>query len=216
MKRIFFLLAIAVVLLMGAGLVSAQQQGQGYGPNYGQDYGTPQSQGWFCPWCGSAYGRGPGMMQGRDPRGGYGMGPGMMQGWGGQGYGIPPDMMQNWNDQGAGRGYGMRHRRGGRGYGMGSGMMHGRGGYGRQPGMMDQGWGRGQYGPSGGQQQMEPMRKETARDLAENYAAGNPNLKVGEVSEQEDVFVATIVTRDGSLVEKLEIDKNSGWMRRRY
>lgn len=106
----------------------------------------------------------------------------------------------------------------GRGYGMGSGGMQGWGGrgYGMGPGMMHEDWGRGQYGPYGGQERMEPLSKNSARDLAENYVVGNPNLKIGEVVEEDNAYVASIVTKGGSLVEKLIIDKRSGWMRRAY
>ena len=160
MKRALFLLTVVAFVLIGSGLVVAQQQGQDYGQNYGRDAG-PRGQGWFCPWRKGDSGRG------------YGMNRGGMQGWGGQSYG-------------------------------------------RCPGMMHEGWGRGQSGRYSGQQQMEPLSKNTARDLAENYVAGNPNLKIGEVLEEDNAYVASIVTKDGSLVEKLIIDKSSGWMRRAF
>ncbi|MCF8109149.1 MAG: hypothetical protein K9J81_09175 [Desulfohalobiaceae bacterium] len=95
-------------------------------------------------------------------------------------------------------------------------MMQGSGGRGTGSGMKDRGWSRDRSGSYGGQQPAKPLQKDTARDLAQNYAAGNPNLKAGQVTEQDHVFAATIVTRDGSLVEKLEIDKNTGWMRKGY
>ncbi|MBS3780217.1 MAG: hypothetical protein KGY41_07460 [Desulfovermiculus sp.] len=60
------------------------------------------------------------------------------------------------------------------------------------------------------------MNAEQARQLAENYVAGNPNVKVGQIEEQQGTYTATIVTQDGSLVEKLLIDKESGWMKREY
>ena len=81
--------------------------------------------------------------------------------------------------------------------------------------MRYEGSARGQYGP-GGQQRMESLKKDTARDLDENYVAGNPNLKVGEIEEHVATYTASIVTKDGSLVEKLVIDKNTGWMKRKY
>lgn len=142
MKRALFLMTVVAFVLIGSGLVVAQQQGQDYGQNYGREAG-PQGQGWFCPWRKGDSGRG------------YGMGPGMMQG-------------------------------------------------------------RGQSGPNGSQEQMERLSKNSARDLAENYVAGNPNLKIGEVLEEDNTYVASIVTKDGSLVEKLIIDKRSGWMRRAF
>ena len=48
------------------------------------------------------------------------------------------------------------------------------------------------------------------------FRSGNPNLKIGEVLEEDNAYVASIVTKDGSLVEKLIIDKSSGWMRRAF
>lgn len=193
MKRLFIAATVLALVITG-GVVLAQQQGSGQGQGYG-----PQGQGWFCPWCGQTGTQG------------QGMGPGMM----GQGY----------------RGQGMMHGQQGmmRGQGMGQGMHRGQGMmYGGQQGMrqgcpynqqgMQQKWGRGQYGPQGGQQQpVTPMNAEQARQLAENYVAGNPNVKVGQIEEQgQDTYKATIVTQDGSLVEKLLIDKKTGWMKREY
>jgi hypothetical protein len=95
--------------------------------------------------------------------------------------------------------------------------MHGYQGRGMGPGMMQERWGRGQYGPNlQQQQQMRPLEKNTARRLAENYVAGNPNLKIGKVTEEDNYFMATVVTQDGSLVEKLMIDKETGWMKKQY
>ena len=39
---------------------------------------------------------------------------------------------------------------------------------------------------------------------------GNPRLAVGAVTDQGATIVARVVTPDGSLVEKFEIDKESG------
>lgn len=44
----------------------------------------------------------------------------------------------------------------------------------------------------------------------------NPNLKMGTVADQGDSFEAEILTRDGSLVDKLVIHKAMGWMRSIY
>jgi len=63
---------------------------------------------------------------------------------------------------------------------------------------------------------MEPLSQSKAKQLAEDYVAGNPNLKIGDVSEKDEVFEARIETKDGSLVEKLLIDKQTGWMKRAY
>ena len=61
----------------------------------------------------------------------------------------------------------------------------------------------------------QPVTKEQAKQLLENYVGSknNPNLKLGEITDKGDVFEATIVTKDGSLVEQIPVDKNSGWFR---
>jgi hypothetical protein len=149
------------------------------------------------------------MGQGYGP--GYGMGPGMMgQGYG-PGYGMGPGMM------GPGYGYGY-------GYGMGPGMM-GQGygpGYGMGPGMMGPGYGYGrQYGPQYGrqyQQPQKPLDQNQAKQEVENYLSSmrNPNLKLGKIEEKGNGYQVNIVTKDGSLVDKILVDKNTGWMRSAY
>ena len=96
-------------------------------------------------------------------------------------------------------------------------MMH-RGydrGWGGGPGMMDPDSGQDTRRYGG---QPEPLGKDQARLLVENYLRNqrNPNLKVGDVADKEEVFEATIVTKDGSLVDKLEVDKETGWFRSVY
>ncbi len=48
----------------------------------------------------------------------------------------------------------------------------------------------------------------------QNYIArtGNPNLKLGEVTETPNTVEGKIVTKDGSLVEKIVVDKATGRM----
>ena len=154
----------------------------------------PQEGGWYCPWCGGSegpgyYGMGPGMMQGY--QGGYGMGPGMMYR-----YGMGPQMMYR--------------------YGMGPGMMYG---YGRGgPGMgYYRGYGMPQrYGQQGG----KPLTEEQVKTLVKNYVANthNPNLHVGKITKPsgKDYYVAQITTKDGSLVDKIEINEYTGWFRSAY
>ncbi len=164
---------------------------------YGSEVTAQMGQGMMGP----GYGMGPGMMGGggyggwycpycgqyMGPRGGYGMGPGMM----GPGYGMGPGMM----------GPGM----------MGGGMM-GRG--------MGPGYG-GQYGPQYGpqyQQQQKPMEEKDARGILENYLTSmrNPNLKLGKIMEKDYYFEAEILTKEDSLVDKILVDKFTGWMRSVY
>lgn len=43
---------------------------------------------------------------------------------------------------------------------------------------------------------------------------GNPRLKVGSVTEKEDnMIVGEIVTQDDALVQRIEVDRRTGWMR---
>jgi len=141
---------------------------------------------------------GPGMM---GPGYGYGMGPGMGYGPGyGGGYcpycGRPmgPGMM------GPGYGYGM----------MGPGMMGP--GYGMGPGMMGPG-----YGPQY-QQPQKPLEEKDIKSMLENYlqSTRNPNLKLGKITDKGPYFEADIVTKNEALVDKILVDKNTGWMRSAY
>ncbi|MGW8186570.1 MAG: periplasmic heavy metal sensor [Desulfobacterales bacterium] len=150
---------------------------------------------------------------------GYGMGLGMR----GPGYGMGPGMLReedgDWNcpydgrSMSPGRGYGMM----GRGYGMGPGRM-GRGygmgfGYGRGQGTMRRATAQGEFGPTSGRLET-PLKEDGARTVVENYlqSTRNPNLKLGKIAEQGDAFEAEIVTKEGSLVDKLLIEKSTGWM----
>ncbi len=127
------------------------------------------------------------------PRGnGYGMGPGRM---GGSGYGMGPGMM--------GRG----------GYGMGPGMMGG-GGYGMGPGMMGRGYGRPEYN----QQLSKPLDEGQAKQLLQDYLDNtrNSNLKLGPITDKGTYFEAQIITRNGSLVDKIIVNKKTGVMHSAY
>ena len=63
-----------------------------------------------------------------------------------------------------------------------------------------------------------PLKEDDARSVVEKYLTStrNPNLKLGKITEGEDVFEAEIVTKDGSLVDKVIVDKSNGWMRPAY
>jgi hypothetical protein len=133
------------------------------------------------------------------------MGPGMMgPGYGyGPGYGMGPGMM--------GPGYG---------YGMGPGMMGP--GYGMGPGMMGPGYGYG-YGPQYGYGQQylqpsKPMTENQARQEVENYLSStrNPNLKMGKIEDKGNDYEVNIETKDGSLANKILVNKDTGWMRSAY
>ena len=115
-----------------------------------------------------------------------------------------------------GRQYG--HHMGGRhGYRMGPGMMErgsGMGpGYRRGTGSIRRAPEQGESGPAYGRLET-PLNEEDARMVVGNYLQSirNPNLKLGKITEQSDAFEAEIVTNDGSLVDKLFVDKSNGWM----
>jgi len=44
----------------------------------------------------------------------------------------------------------------------------------------------------------------------------NPNLKLGEIEDKGNAFEAEIQTKDGSLVDRILVDKYTGWMRSVY
>jgi len=125
------------------------------------------------------------MSQGMMPQGM--MGPGMM----GPGYGGDRDDMPM-------RGQGMP------GPGMGNqGMAAGMGNQAMRGGMMMQ--------PAAGSVSVEDVTRLLQRRLDWQ---GNPHVKLGKVEEQDaETILAEIVTQDGSLVERLEVDRRSGWMR---
>ncbi len=94
---------------------------------------------------------------------------------------------------------------------MGSEMMEpGMGGQ----GMMGPGFGKG----PGLDSQVVPSKDLTADDVRHFFEHrlemhGNKRLKVGEVKEaDDDKIVASITTVDGSLVQRLEVDRHTGKM----
>jgi hypothetical protein len=151
----------------------------------------------------------------------------MGAGMAGPGYGYGPPPGQNYNycpycGNYIGPGYGMGPGMMGRGYGsgMGPGMMGP--GYGMRPGMMGPGYGYG-YGPQNryGQQNPQlskPLSKDQARQEVENYLSStrNPNLKMGKIEDKGNDYEVNIETRDGSLVNKILVNKDTGWMRSAY
>jgi hypothetical protein len=64
----------------------------------------------------------------------------------------------------------------------------------------------------------QPVTQDQARQLVENRLQhwGNPNLKMGDFAEKDGFYEAAIVTKEGSLVQKVQIDKNTGWFRNVY
>jgi len=103
------------------------------------------------------------------------------------------------------------------GQGMGPGMM-GPGMMG--PGMMGQGMGpgmmgQGMMGPGGMAALPKDLSIDEVRHMLEHQltAQGNPNLKLGKVEEKDaDTIVAEIVTTNGSIVQRFQVNRHTGWM----
>jgi hypothetical protein len=109
----------------------------------------------------------------------------LAQGWGyGGGWGH---MMGPWNG----------------GYMMGPGYGQG---YGMGPGYC---WGNtpGAYGET------KALTEKDTESILRNYIGANPNLKLGKIKDKGSFFEGEIVTKDNSLVAKLGVDKDSGWVR---
>ena len=125
----------------------------------------------------------------------------------------------------------------GMGHGGGQGMMHGGG-----QGMMRGGqggwtcpWMSGNPAPGGwycpwmsgqgsGMQNTPPastgirpgqaLNQEQAKTLLERYAIrGNPNLKVGQIVDKGDYHEAEILNQAGQVVQRIQVNKQTGWFR---
>jgi hypothetical protein len=73
------------------------------------------------------------------------------------------------------------------------------------------------YGPQY-QQESKPLTEKDVRAILENYVQSthNPNLKLGKIAEKDYYFEAEILTKNNSLVDKILVDKQTGWMRSVY
>jgi hypothetical protein len=161
----------------------------GHGGAPGHGGGSAASSYGAAPCLGSGAGVGPGMM-----------GPGSMMGHRTMGHGMMAQGMM---------GHGM----------MGHGMMaqetmgHGMMGHGM--------WGGGYgHGSADGKSAIQPDQDLSVDDVRARIERslkwhGNERLKVGEVKVlDDDTIVAEIVTLDDSLVDRLEVNRHSGSMRR--
>ena len=128
----------------------------------------------------------------------------------GQGYGPGYGMGSGMMGQGYNSGYGMGQGMMGSGNGMGQGMMGSGNGYDRQNGP--------QYGRQYQQPRQTPLDRNQAKQEVENYLRSrrNPNLKLGKIEEKGNGYQINIVTKDGSLVDKILVDKNTGRMSSTY
>jgi len=110
----------------------------------------------------------------------------------------------------------------GYGYSRGSGMMGGYGsGYGMGPGMMG-GYGYG-YGMGRGygrqfQSTGKSIDAKEAEAMMKDYlkSSRNPNLKLGKIKDVGGAFEAEILTKKNALVDRVHIDKATGYIRSAY
>jgi len=71
-----------------------------------------------------------------------------------------------------------------------------------------------QYSPQPGAE----LSEKDAQALLQEYlkATNNPNLKLGNISNKEGFYEADILTKDGSLADKIQVNKGNGWFRSAY
>jgi len=85
------------------------------------------------------------------------------------------------------------------------------------PAGMGQGWGMGQgMGPGTIQHLANDLKTSDVERMMNSWLAWqrNPNLKLGKVRVKDKyVIIAEIITKDGSLVQGYEINRQTGWMR---
>lgn len=85
---------------------------------------------------------------------------------------------------------------------------------GRGGGMMHRGMGHGR-GPAARLNRGKPLTKDQAKLMLQRYINSRyiSGLKLGEVSDKGNIFEGVITTKDGAVVEKIQVDKNTGWFR---
>ncbi len=74
-------------------------------------------------------------------------------------------------------------------------------------------WGKGLIGKEPKSHEIEnPITIDQAKLVLEHYIAfsENPNIRLGRITEYDDYFEAEIVTKEGSLVDIVTIDKRTG------
>lgn len=62
------------------------------------------------------------------------------------------------------------------------------------------------------------LTEKDAQGLLQDYlkANNNPNLKLGGISNKDGFYEAEILTKEGSLVDKIQVNKANGWFRSAY
>jgi hypothetical protein len=68
--------------------------------------------------------------------------------------------------------------------------------------------------PQKGQAVTQDQAKQLVEDSIRN--SKNPNMKLGDISDKGDYYEAHVVTKDGSLVDKIQVNKKTGYFRSAY
>lgn len=78
--------------------------------------------------------------------------------------------------------------------------------------------GAGDQSDAAAQPFSNPRTEDQARQRAERYLQGlnNPNLQLGEINETAASYEVQIVTKDGSLVNWIIIEKQTGQLKTQY
>ena len=73
-----------------------------------------------------------------------------------------------------------------------------------------------QYGPQ--HQQQNPLGKEEAKQEVESYlkSTGNPDLKLGKITDKGSSFEAELLAKNDSLLDKFLVNKSTGCMRSEF
>ena len=69
------------------------------------------------------------------------------------------------------------------------------------------------------QRPQRSINEKDAKGIVENYlnSTRNPNLKLGKIKDEGSAFEVDIVTKsNGSLVDKVLVSKDTGWLRSVY
>ncbi len=61
-----------------------------------------------------------------------------------------------------------------------------------------------------------PLTADQAKDLVQREIGRNPNLKADKVVDKGGNYEVVVVTKDGSLVDNIEVDKKTGSVRSIY
>jgi len=62
----------------------------------------------------------------------------------------------------------------------------------------------------------QPLTADQAKAMVEQHISGNPNLKAGKVTPKDNAYEVEVVTKEGSLVDKIQVNKQTGWFRSVY